>query len=131
MIDIELLKNQLGNSYVFTQYEKSILVNIPMRYFDGSDEGFVISIGECKDGIILTDIGLTYSKLTKREYDLNDEDLSEYKKRVLYTFSLGYGPSNELFTIVKDSQQVVLAIGRLVQAMTLLAYIDMQYDEEE
>ena len=129
MLDIKVLQKKLAEFNLFKKYDKALVLNNNFVYCDGEDESFAISISEVGTGIMLTDISTTYAKLLTKGFDLSsDEDVIEYRDRVLRTFGLGIGVSNEIYILVKSVDDIPVAIGKLTQAMTLLRYLDLQFE---
>ncbi len=129
MINIKDLEKEFNKINTFTRYDKSLVYNSNLVYRDGSNESFCYSVSQVEKGYMITDISFTYNKLLKEDVDLlEDEDVIEYRNRVLNLFNVGLGESNELYIIVKSLQEIPLALGNLSQAMTLLTYIPLQFE---
>ncbi len=132
MIDFEKIKKALADSNKFTKYTGATILNGSLMYMGADSETFAISITEDEKGtIVLSDFGTTVARLEKQDFMLDDEDVAFYVRKVLNTFLVDLGPSNELIAKAKNEADVPFALSRLYQTVILLSYIDLQFDYEE
>lgn len=131
MIDFEKLKKELNSTNTFTKYDGATIYNGNLVYYGGEAETYPMSIAEEGGKIVLTDIGVTIDRLYKQDIDIQDEDVSVYVNKVLDTLGVAIGPSQELTVYANNEKDCPYAMGRLYQAIILLSYIDLQYEDEE
>ncbi len=128
-MNITKLQQAFDNAVSIREYENSVLINDNMVYQDGSKESFAIGLIEQDGDIILNDLGVTYERLLKKDFDLNvDQDLQQYKLRVLKRFKLFFNENDELCTLASSEKDLPIALGRLEQGMILLSYIDLMFE---
>ena len=128
-MNITKLQQAFNDAVAIREYENSVLINDNMVYQDGSKESFAIGLIEQDGDIVLNDLGITYDRLLKKDFDLNaDQDLQQYKLRVLKKFKLFFSDNDELCTLASSEKDLPIALGRLEQGMILLGYIDLMFE---
>ncbi len=128
-MNITKLQQAFNDAVAIREYENSVLINDNMVYQDGSKESFAIGLIEQDGDIVLNDLGVTYDRLLKKDFDLNaDQDLQQYKLRVLKKFKLFFSDNDELCTLASSEKDLPIALGRLEQGMILLGYIDLMFE---
>lgn len=131
MLDLIKLNKILNNNGNFTKYTNGFVYTNNFVYCDENQgESFCFEFVENQKGIIINDMGLTCNKLLSKGLDINaEQDLIQYRDRVLNTFGVTIDKNNKLFVIAKTMQECPTALGNLTQCMVLLNYIELQFDE--
>ncbi len=130
-MNIKDLENYLKQFFMITRYENGLVINSNIFCETLDDDDFPILITENGENIFLSDNGLTYERLLEKEINLEDEDIFKYVKNVLNTFFIGFNTNTkEFFVRIKDIKNINLSISRLLQALILISYIELQFEEE-
>lgn len=129
-MDLEKLKKEIENSQSLRQFEKAVVYNNSFVYVGGEQlEDFPLSIVEKDNFIVISDLAITYDRLIQKEIDLNDEEWVSYVNKVLKSFDVKIGNKNELFILASSEKDCPVAISKLMQAVILLSYLELQYEE--
>ena len=124
MIDIEKLLDVYRAQTTVREGNGCIFVNMPF-FYPGSDDSIAIKITENEEGLLtLSDCHSTLDHL-----ELKDVELSDYRdrlKRIIKRF--GLVQDGNVFRMTIPSLQelyIEIYLGYFVQAMTLIAHIDL------
>lgn len=124
---IEDLKQILSDSFEIENYGEYWVINNHFfcPIFDNQDMPINVFV---KNGeIVLSDMGLTYKSLQEIGIDLEQKDLFDYLNKILFTLSLNYDKEEHtLFVTTKNKSQISLLYSKLLQAIILLSYVDLQ-----
>jgi hypothetical protein len=88
-----------------------------------------VAVVELPDGIVLTDVGLTYERLKDVDIELDNKQLEDYRSQIFDRFGIQSNSQNELFTLVENEQNLPTAICRFLQALIVINNIDLQFDD--
>ena len=131
MFNIEKLKQELNKVNNINEYSGAYIYNGNLVDYVGfEEETFPISIKQEDNKIVLSDIGRTLSNLEEKDITLEDNDVRLYFEKVLSTLQVSVNKNRELFVYAINEQDCAYAIGRLYQAIILINYIELQYEEE-
>lgn len=132
IINVEKLKEALNKVNSITEYSGACVFNGNfIDYTSDEQETFPISITKDKNKYVLTDLRRTLDKLEEQDITLEDTEVRAYVEKVLSTLGVGMGPTGELLVFAVNEDDCAYAIGRLYQAIILVGYIDLQYEEDE
>lgn len=131
MVNIKKLKEELNKVNSIEEYEGACVYNGNLVDYVGyEEETFPISIKKEANMYVLTDIGRTLTNLQEKDITIEDDDVRTYIEKVLSTLQVGLNKNKELFVFAVNEQSCAYAIGRLYQAIILINYIELQYEEE-
>ncbi len=124
-MDIEKIKKELKSFFFVRENRAGLLVNNSFVCFGLDNEDLPILVREREEEVVLSDMAMTYRRLTEVGKNLEDKRVSEYVEKVLRAFGLQMTESKEIFVTVKDESKCMMAMSRLLQALILLVNIDL------
>ena len=128
MLNIAKLQKIFNAENSFTKYENGIVFNSNLSNYN--DDTFVFEFVELEGKIVISDMGLTIKNLLERGFDIfAEDDLAEYSNKVMQYFHVKRNKNNELFVIASSENECPAALGKLAECITLLTFIDLQFEE--
>ena len=124
---IDELKNILATGTQIEDYENYWVINNHFfcPIFENTD--MAVNVFAKNGEIVMSDMGLTYRNLQEIGIDLEQKELNDYFRKILSTLSVNYDEKDHtLYLSTKDKSQLSLVYSRLLQAIILLSYIDLQ-----
>lgn len=127
-MDREKFKKEVESFFFVREKKSGVLVNNRFVCFGLDNEDLPIWVSERGGEIVLSDMAMTCRRLQDAGVSLFEKKTSKFVEKVLGAFGVQMNEEREIFAVAEDEGKCVMAMGRLLQALVMLANIDLHFE---